>query len=127
LITIVCWQRRPYFSEFTAGRCFVQSLLGVQNCADTLCYVIMPDHIHWLMQVKEGGELSAIVQKVKSLTTKDIKLDGEIPLWQKGFNDHALRAEEDILDVARYVVANPLRAGLVTSLKNYSLWDACWL
>jgi hypothetical protein len=29
--------------------------------------------------------------------------------------------------MARYVVANPLRAGLVQTLRNYPLWDAVWL
>ncbi|MNE68641.1 hypothetical protein D3C80_1643130 [compost metagenome] len=48
-------------------------------------------------------------------------------LWQKGFHDHALRREEDVKAVARYVVANPLRAGLVEKLADYPFWDAIWL
>ncbi len=48
-------------------------------------------------------------------------------LWQKGFHDHAVRAEEDLASVARYVVANPLRAGLVKRIGDYPLWDAIWL
>ncbi|MCK9502650.1 MAG: transposase [Porticoccaceae bacterium] len=127
LITMVCWRRLPYFKDLIAGRCFVQALISVQGFAETLCYVVMPDHVHWLMQLTADGELSVSVQKVKSLTTKAIKSKGAFPVWQKGYHDHALRAEEDIVDVARYVVANPLRAGLVKSIRDYSLWDACWL
>jgi hypothetical protein len=51
----------------------------------------------------------------------------EGPVWQSGFHDRALRHDEDLLDAARYIVANPLRAGLVKSLRMYSHWDACWL
>jgi len=29
--------------------------------------------------------------------------------------------------VARYIVANPLRAGLVESVRDYPHWDAIWL
>jgi putative transposase len=29
--------------------------------------------------------------------------------------------------IARYIVANPLRAGLVAKVGDYALWDACWL
>jgi len=29
--------------------------------------------------------------------------------------------------IARYIVANPLRAGLVSRVGDYPLWDACWL
>lgn len=49
------------------------------------------------------------------------------PLWQKGFHDRALRQEEDLQAVARYVIANPRRAGLVDRTGSYPLWDAKWL
>jgi putative transposase len=29
--------------------------------------------------------------------------------------------------VARYIVANPLRAGLVNRVEDYSHWDSIWL
>ena len=48
-------------------------------------------------------------------------------LWQKGFHDRAIRKEEDLQAIARYVVANPLRAGLVNKIGDYPLWDAIWL
>jgi hypothetical protein len=48
-------------------------------------------------------------------------------VWQTGYHDHALRREEDIVQVSRYVVANPLRAGLVELLGDYPLWDAAFL
>jgi len=49
------------------------------------------------------------------------------PIWQDGYHDHALRAEESLEDVARYIVMNPVRAGLVKSVREYPLWDAKWL
>lgn len=54
-------------------------------------------------------------------------LGHEGALWQTAFHDHALREEEDLHEIARYVVANPLRAGLVESLLEYPHWDAVWL
>ncbi len=48
-------------------------------------------------------------------------------VWQKGYYDHAVRRDEDIELVARYIVANPLRAGLVKDIGSYPLWDARWL
>ena len=47
--------------------------------------------------------------------------------WQTGFHDHALRTEEDLPAIARYVIANPLRAGIVTSVRAYPHWDTVWL
>ena len=41
--------------------------------------------------------------------------------------DHALRKDEDVKKIARYIIANPLRAGLVEKIEDYPYWDAVWL
>jgi hypothetical protein len=38
-----------------------------------------------------------------------------------------VRRQQDMRALARYVIANPLRAGLVESIGDYPLWDAIWL
>ncbi|MNN75503.1 hypothetical protein D3C81_1918110 [compost metagenome] len=48
-------------------------------------------------------------------------------VWQSGYHDHALRRDEDLKAAARYLVANPLRAGLVKSVRDYPFWNAVWL
>ena len=84
----------------------------------------MPDHLHWLVQLGESGTvLSKIVGRIKSVTSH--ALGGQ--LWQAGFYDRAIRAEDDLMAVARYIVANPVRAGLVSSVRLYSHWDAIYL
>ncbi len=49
------------------------------------------------------------------------------PVWQKAFQDRALRKDDDIKVAARYIVANPLRAGLVDRIGDYPYWNAVWL
>ena len=41
--------------------------------------------------------------------------------------DVAVGREQDLRDVARYVIANPVRARLVESVRAYPFWDAKWL
>nr|WP_305800402.1 hypothetical protein [Thiolapillus sp.] len=48
-------------------------------------------------------------------------------LWQPAYYDHALRKEDNHKEIARYIVANPLRGGLVKSLGDYPHWDSIWL
>ena len=129
LITLTCHGRYACFDSLASGRVFVRALMEVTHEAETLCYVVMPDHVHWLMRLEEGGELCRVVQKVKSLTTRRMRRRSGFSgaLWQSGFHDRALRQEDDVKAVARYVVANPLRAGLVDRVEAYSLWDACWV
>ena len=40
-------------------------------------------------------------------------------LWQDGYYDHIVRSEEGVLRVARYIAANPVRAGLVPDAAAY--------
>ncbi len=41
--------------------------------------------------------------------------------------DAATMARNNTVKMARYVVANPLRAGLVERIGDYPLWDAIWV
>jgi REP element-mobilizing transposase RayT len=90
----------------------------------------MPDHLHWLMQLPEGGCLEDAMRGLKAHSGRRVNqvrgTPGE-PVWQEGFHDRALRQEEDLRRAARYLVANPLRAGLVSDLGDYPLWDAVWV
>ena len=123
-ITTVTKDRAPYFSALTNGRMVVREMMRLQaeGRAETLCYVVMPDHLHWLMLLQQG-ELSETMRLLKGRSAHAI--GGRI--WQPGYYDHTVRKDEDMRKMARYIVANPLRANLVEWIGNYSLWDAVWL
>ncbi len=88
----------------------------------------MPDHIHWLVEL-HNGDLPKLMQVVKSRSARLINQARgfSAPVWQKGYFDRALRREDDLKTMARYIVANPLRAGLVDHIGDYALWDAIWI
>jgi REP element-mobilizing transposase RayT len=90
-------------------------------------WVIMPDHFHWLIELKDST-LSTLMRRAKSRSAHSINrmLGRQGKVWQMGYHDRALRAEKDIKSVARYIVANPLRAGLVGRVGDYPLWDVGW-
>ena len=119
----------PSLSELSVARSVIAGLIETAPQAETLCYVVMPDHVHWLLRLKDGGDLSGVVRKVKSLASRGIRrVSGqEVFGWQPGFFDRALRRDEDLAAVARYIVANPVRSGLVSTVRDYPHWDAVWL
>lgn len=129
MITTVTHQRKPVFQDLYTGRCLVNSLRKANVSAQTLAYVVMPDHLHWLMQLKDNFSLPQAIQFVKTDSAKAINQlnhsSGKV--WSKGYYDQALRYEDQIKGLARYIVANPVRAELVSSVREYSLWDAIWL
>lgn len=130
-ITLCTQHRTPFFYDWRAGRMVVQELKSLQHqqYANSLAWVIMPDHLHWLMQLTEQEPLAQVMKRLKGRTTQQINryLQRTGPIWQKGYHDQAIRKEEDIKPIARYIVANPLRAKLVNKLGDYPLWDAVWL
>ncbi|HRH80777.1 MAG TPA: transposase [Thiobacillaceae bacterium] len=125
LVTFVTRDRQPVFTDIPMGRLLVHEMHAAdrEGLTKTWCFCVMPDHCHWLL-TSECSSLSRVVGRVKARSAKHIGLGS---LWQPGFHDHALRREEDLRTVARYVVANPLRAGLVRHIGDYPLWDAAWL
>lgn len=130
-ITTVTFGRTAFFGDFAAGcaaaRCFENNrLLGD---AHMLAWVLMPDHAHWLMQLGEHDGLATVVNRLKSASAREANrvLGRAGALWQRAYHDHALRSDEDVVAVARYIVANPIRAGLVQQVGQYPFWNAIWL
>jgi len=125
LVTIVTAHRGPFFTSFTEARIAMQCFhdKNVARHAQTLAFVVMPDHVHWLLQLEGNGSLSGAVRLYKSKVSFSLRQR----IWQRGFHDHALRDEDDVRDIARYIIANPLRAGLAKRVGEYSYWDAIWL
>jgi REP element-mobilizing transposase RayT len=130
LLTANTLHREPVFHDFALGRLVVDQFRNAQEqgFADSLAWVVMPDHFHWLIDLKRGS-LSELMQRTKSLSARAVNMNAgrKGRLWQQGFHDRALRREDDLVKMARYVVANPLRAGLVQKFGDYPLWDAIWV
>jgi REP element-mobilizing transposase RayT len=130
LLTAVTLQRQPIFKDSRIGRLVVNEFRKAHEDgqASSIAWVIMPDHFHWLVEL-HSGDLPKLMQATKSRSARAInKVRGcHETLWQKGYFDRALRREDDLKAMARYIVANPLRARLVDHIGKYPLWDAIWL
>src|SRR5437868_4068122 len=130
LLTAVIRNREPLFTNWQTGRLLVRQFQQAYaaDLAESLAWVVMPDHFHWLVELRDCT-LPALMLATKSRSARAVNahLGREGRLWQKGFHDRAIRREEDLLAVARYVIANPIRAGLVRRVHDYPLWDAKWL
>jgi REP element-mobilizing transposase RayT len=129
LVTTSTEDRRPLFDNLGHGRIVVRAIMREAQLAETLAFVIMPDHIHWLVRLRGSRPLSRCVNTVKSHSARQFNTvtGRHIRVWQRGFHDHAVRNDEGLENIARYVVLNPVRAGLVKSVRDYPLWDAIWV
>ena len=91
-----------------------------EEAFEILAYCFMPDHAHLLV---EGLEDRSDLRRFSKLAKQrsggiHARLSGG-PLWQEGYHDRVLREDEDILTLARYLLNNSIRAGLVATVTDY--------
>ena len=95
----------------------------------SLAWVVRPDHLHWLIQLNDRWSLSTVVKTLKARSARSINrhLCQRGSLWQRAYYDLAARKDEDVRQIARYIVANPLRTSLVRNIGDYPHWDCIWM
>lgn len=122
-VTIGTSPRAPIFTDLELGLACVGQLrfLAADSSTRVWAYCLMPDHVHLLLQVG-ATPLGSFVQAWKSRCYRLRRARGNPePFWQRSFFDHALRSEEDLRRAAGYILANPVRKGLVKDTRAYPL------
>jgi putative transposase len=92
----------------------------IQHRSDTMVWyvhlaLLMPDHVHFLVSFPETAKrLQTTVSKWKEWTAKSMGIS-----WQRDFFEHRLRKEESVREKADYILANPIRAGLIKKEEDW--------
>lgn len=85
-----------------------------------LAYCLMPDHVHLLVEgTTASADLHRFAARGKQTIGRAYARRARRLLWQQGHYDRVLRNEEDARTVARYILENPVRAGLVRVPAEY--------
>ena len=85
----------------------------------------MPDHVHLLVGgLTPVADFQRFMKLAKQLSGWRYKRAHGDRLWQEGYVDRVLRDDEVTWDVVRYVVNNPLRAGLAATPAEYPHWGS---
>jgi REP element-mobilizing transposase RayT len=128
-ITIGTFKRRNLFKDSLIADKIISTLNSgpIAKQTDMFAYCLMPDHLHILISVKNGNLIEIIGgwKKFSGSLLRKTGLNG--PFWQRGFYDHALRKDEDIVKTTEYMVMNPVRAGLVNQWREYSFSWHKWM
>jgi putative transposase len=95
--------------------------LAEEEKFEVIAYCVMPDHFHSLPEgFSDDSDLRRLVHRWKTRTGhwwRDSVERGK--LWQEGYFDRVLRPSDQEAAVVRYIVANPVRAGLVENVVDY--------
>ena len=88
-------------------------------------YIIMPNHIHLLIYIKDDGDQSkganAIVPKYVSTLKRFINKEIGYNIFQRSYYDHIIRNEKDFNETWDYIDANPIvwdKSFLYTKIEN---------
>jgi REP element-mobilizing transposase RayT len=136
---------RDYFRKLEAyldkgrGECFLKRADIAGIVANALrffaeeryrldAWVVMPNHVHAVLWPMPNQMLSAIVQSWKRFTAREanklLNRTGET-FWQPEAFDHWIRNDEEHARCCRYVVNNPVKAGLCAAPVDWQ-WSSAW-
>lgn len=126
-VTSCTFRRRTWFTDVRCVAEVTEQLLQLAtlHMFDVSAYCFMPDHVHLLLEatLPESG-LCRVMNAWKQKTGyAHVRATGS-RLWQNGYYDHVLRQDEDRLEVIAYLLANPLRARLVSDVRQYPFWGS---
>jgi putative transposase len=101
----------PYVELSNIGKQVESNLIKLPVIISSIVidpYVVMPNHIHFVVQLtgmNDGLALPKLVGQFKSYTTR---LYANV-LWQRSFYDRIIRNEKEHLAICEYIQTNPLR------------------
>ena len=132
---------RRKFLESELDQCHGECYLGIPKIAciveNTLlhfhnklyflnAWVVMPNHVHVLVEIIEGGTLERITHSWKSYTANEANklLGREGSFWQRQYWDRFIRNEFHFNKVVDYIHMNPVKAGLVDKPEKWKYSSA---
>jgi putative transposase len=127
-VTFTCYHRRQGFDQPAIYDLFVQVLEQMRRSFG-LCiygYVVMPEHVHLLLNEPERGLLADAIHYLKLSFAKRL---GTGTFWQKRYYDRNIRNEREFREKLRYIHRNPVKRELVlepgewkwSSFRHYAL------
>ena len=83
-------------------------------------YCFMPDHVHLLAEGENSdADMKRFVTLFKQKTAYWFKSTYGMKLWASNYYEHVLRNDETTVAVARYIIQNPVRKGMVDDCSSY--------
>ena len=121
-LTFCTFERRHLFVDADVVQECVQEFLRAATSRrfDITAYCLMPDHVHMLVEgTADDSHLPSFASLAKQFSGYRLARRADKRLWQDGYYDHVLRNDEKTAKVARYILENPVRAGLAATVYDY--------
>ena len=120
-ITTVTRNREPLFQSDSNIELLRKVLREVQaiHPFGMRGFVFLKDHLHLLLFIPDGTNISKLMQSVKRSFTSAYKetnqIETSLNLWQRSFYDHVIRTQKDLVNHLNYIHYNPVKHGYVSA------------
>ena len=83
-------------------------------------YCFMPDHVHLIATGSdEASDAKGFIKRAKQYSGYYFKKEYGVPLWQRYGYERVIREDVELALTVRYILANPVQAGLVEHPAKY--------
>jgi putative transposase len=113
-------------NHFKSSALVAGALLQIQRTAEEdsfalIAYCFMPDHVHLAVEgSRPDSDLRRFVKVAKQRVAYIARTEFQIPcVWQDGYYERVLRTYEGMDTLVRYILDNPVRAGLVQCAEEF--------
>ena len=123
-VTFSCFHRQP-FLEAPESKETVEAILEqtrARHQARVYAYVLMPEHIHLLINEPPSILVAQFLKALKQMTSRKLRGDRQ-QFWQPRYFDANVYGETARAQVIRYIHRNPVKRGLVASPEQYQ-WSS---
>jgi len=121
-ITFSCHQRKPYLNTPQARTLCEESIEKSRQKYDFIIhgYVIMPEHVHLLVNEPLVAQLAMALKAIKVSVSKQAE---QTPFWTARYYDFNVYSERKRIEKLRYIHRNPVKRGLVEKPEDW-LWSS---
>jgi putative transposase len=119
-ITFSCYRRQPRLNTPKVCHVLLRQL-EIARRRFAVCvygYVVMPEHVHLLVNEPERGRLSTVIQSQKQSVARMIGVEGT-RFWQRRYYDFNVWSERKRIEKLRYIHRNPVKRGLVEKPEDW--------
>jgi len=120
-LTFSCYQRKPLLARPGAYATFERILESVRKKHQFVVvgYVLMPEHVHLLVNEPRISTLATAIQVLKQMTSRALKHTSDDQFWLHRYYDFNVHSRAKTIEKLRYMHRNPVVRGLVETPKDW--------
>lgn len=119
-ITFSCYRREPLLAASNYNRFDIELESVRERYGFVIAgYVLMPEHVHLLVDEPKIATLAIALQVLKQTTSRKLKRAGRAQFWLQRYYDFNVRGSEKMTEKLKYMHRNPAKRGLVASPEDW--------